>query len=164
MQIKSQLTNRAGQVLEVIYNDVDSSRELKGKTVSGVHGFCFYDNKLVIVFAKNKGYWTPPGGGVEPGESVEQALIREVKEETNMHVISQHLIGYQDIFEPAGTITQTRSVCIVEPIALFKNDPDGEITEIKLIDPLDFKKYFDWGIVGEQLMKRALHIKETLLK
>lgn len=31
-------------------------------------------------------YWTLPGGGVESGESFEQAVIREVFEETHLHV------------------------------------------------------------------------------
>ncbi len=31
-----------------------------------------------------KGYWAPPGGYVEYDESVEEALVREIKEETNL--------------------------------------------------------------------------------
>ena len=35
-------------------------------------------------------------------------------------------------------------------------DPDGDITELKLIDPADYKKYFDWGKIGDHIMQRAL--------
>ena len=31
-------------------------------------------------------YWTFPGGGVEEGETLEQAVVREVKEETGLDV------------------------------------------------------------------------------
>lgn len=31
----------------------------------------------------------------------------------------------------------------------------GERTEIKLIDPRNYQKYFDWGKVGERLVERA---------
>lgn len=31
-------------------------------------------------------YWCMPGGGVEPGESPEQAAVRELKEETNLDI------------------------------------------------------------------------------
>lgn len=144
----------------MVYRDADSLAELGGRNVSGVHAFCFYRNKMVVVFSEKKGYWTPPGGAVEAGESVEEAVAREVREETNMRVVRERLIGYQDVFEPTKVVTQTRHFCIVEPIGKFERDPDGDITEIKLIDPREYKKYFDWGKVGERLVERALEIKK----
>ncbi|MFA6405446.1 MAG: NUDIX hydrolase [Candidatus Paceibacterota bacterium] len=159
MEIKSQLTNRSGQKLDIIYYEgVDPNKNLEGKILSGVHGFCFYNGKLVIVYAENKKYWTPPGGAIEPGETYEQAVIREVLEETNMKVLHQELIGYQDIYEPNRTIRQTRSFCIVEPYGEFTGDPDGDITEIKLIDPKDLKQYIDWKEIGDRILERAVEM------
>ncbi len=147
----------------VTYRDFDTIEELGDRKVSGVHAYCFYDNKLVIVYAKKKDMWTPPGGGVDGNETPLEAVIREVKEETNMRVIKHAFIGYQDINEPGNFITQTRSVCIVEPYGDFAADPDdGEITEIKLIDPNDYKKYFDWKEIGDHVMKRALELLPKL--
>lgn len=162
MEIKSTLTNRSGQVLDVIYRDIESEKDLGDKKISGVHAYCFYKDKLVVVYAENKGYWTPAGGGVEEGESARDAVTREVKEETNMRVLKQRFIGYQDIFEPERVISQTRSVCLVEPYGPFVSDPDGDITKIELIDPKDYKQYFDWGIVGDHIMQRALQIKAIM--
>jgi len=162
MEIHSKLTSRTGQKLAVQYRDIDTVRELGGRNVHGVHAYCFCDDKLVIVYADAKGYWTPPGGGVEAGESPSEAVMREVKEETNMRVLKQLLIGFQDIFEPEKINTQTRSVCLVEPFGPFVSDPDGDITEVKLIPPQDYKKYFDWGEIGDRLMLRALEAKERL--
>jgi len=146
----------------VIYHDIKSLAELNGKKVDSVSAFCFYGDKLVVVFSEKKGYWTPPGGAVEKGESIEDAVIREVKEETNMRVIKQKLIGYQDVFEPKEIVTQTRSVCFVEPIGKFENDPDGDVTKIKLIEPSDYKKYFDWGAIGDRIMDQALEFSRGL--
>ena len=140
----------------------DPLKDLGDKILQGVHAFCFYRGKMVVVYAERKKYWTPPGGSIEPGETFEEAVIREVKEETNMRVLKQKLIGYQDVFEPNRIVRQTRSVCIVEPIGEFVSDPDEDITEIKLIDPKDYKQYFDWGSAGDQFMERALILKEKL--
>lgn len=162
MEIKTILTNRSGQVLNVAYRDIDSELDLKDKKISGVHAYCFYKDKLVIVYAESKGYWTPPGGGVEEGETARDAVRREIKEETNMKVLKQRFIGYQDISEPKGVVSHIRSVCIVEPYGDFTADIDGEVTEIKLIDPKEYKKYFDWGVVGDRLMQRALELKTQM--
>jgi len=162
MQINSTITNRSGQEFKLIYTDIESEKELGNRNVKCVHAYCFYKDKLVLVYASGKKCWTPPGGGVEEGETPRQAVIREVKEETNMNVLYQCFIGCQDIFEPEGVVSQTRSVCIVEPYGPFLSDPDGDITKIELIDPKEYKKYFDWGVVGERLMERALKAKAAM--
>jgi 8-oxo-dGTP diphosphatase len=54
------------------------------------------DGRLVLVQRKSppfKGWWALPGGGVEVGETVEEACIREVREETGLQVQLQQLVG-----------------------------------------------------------------------
>lgn len=162
MEIKSFLINSSGQKFNLIYREDDPLKDLEGKMLKAVHAFCFHGDKLVVVYADKKGYWAPPGGGIESGETYEEAVIREVKEETNMKVLSQKFIGYQDVYEPDRIVRQTRSMCIVEPYGPFISDPDGDVTKIKLVDPTDYKKYFDWGEVGDRVMERALLLLETL--
>lgn len=167
MEIKSTLTNRSGQILDVVYKEADPLIGLEGKKLQGVHAYCFCGGRMVIVYANNKGYWTPPGGGIEEGESVEEAVIREVKEETNMKVLRQEFIGYQDIYQQDiygnnQIVRQTRSFCETEPFGDFVSDPDGDITKIKLIDPKDYKKYFDWGEIGDRVMGQAMLILKRL--
>ena len=163
MEIQSTLTNRSGQALNVTYKDIESELDFKDKEISGVHAYCFYKDKLVVVYSDSKGYWTPPGGGVEIGESARAAVTREVKEETNMKVLKQRFVGLQEISESGKIVTQTRSVCIVEPYGPFVQDPDDrEITKMELIDPKDYKQYFDWGEIGDHVMERVLQIKTQM--
>jgi 8-oxo-dGTP diphosphatase len=46
-----------------------------------VYSIAFVGDKFVMVFNPKRNGWEMPGGKVEPGESPEQAAVREVKEE-----------------------------------------------------------------------------------
>jgi 8-oxo-dGTP diphosphatase len=57
--------------------------------IIGVGAVIIKDGKILLEKRKNepgKGKWSIPGGLVELGESVEQTVIREVKEETGLEV------------------------------------------------------------------------------
>lgn len=57
--------------------------------IVGVGAVIICDGKILLEKRKNdpgKGKWSIPGGLVELGESVEQTVIREVKEETGLDV------------------------------------------------------------------------------
>lgn len=156
MYIESTIKTRALGVISVVYEDAEAIQDLGVRTIKAVHMYCFYRGKLVVVWAEDKQYWTLPGGGIEEGETIEEAVIREVEEESNMKVLKQVLLGVQDIFEGENIVSQTRSLCIVEPHGPFISDPDGDITQIKLVDPSDLKQYVDWGEIGDHLLERAL--------
>ena len=47
----------------------------------------------------NKGSWAIPGGKVEYGETLKEALIREMKEELNIEVQPKDLIGVVEIIK-----------------------------------------------------------------
>ena len=163
MEIKSQLEHK-GIIYNFTYHDGVPEVETDPNMMDGVHSFSFYNDKFVIVGHGNN-EWTPPGGGIEKGETYEEASIREIKEESNMKVLRQECIGYQDIKTPGQDRIQRqfRMLAIVEPYGDFESDPDGDISEIKLIDPKDYKQYFDWGEIGDRLMERAMEIKEKYI-
>ncbi|MCF7865095.1 MAG: NUDIX hydrolase [Candidatus Pacebacteria bacterium] len=172
MNLTTTFVKITGESVRVEYQEgnVNSPREnLEGKILQGVHAFCILKSsnpethgKLILVHHPKHG-WMPAGGGIDDEESYEEAIIREVKEETNMKVLHQELIGFQDIYELARTVRQVRSFCIVEPYGTFEADPDGEIQEIKLIDSSEYKQYFDWGLVGDRIMKRVNEMSESFL-
>lgn len=51
------------------------------------------EGRLLLVRRADNGHWCLPGGGVDSGERVVEALVREVEEETGIHVKPVNLIG-----------------------------------------------------------------------
>lgn len=62
------------------------------------------DDHLLLVQRANppgRGLWSLPGGRVERGESLYDALVREVHEETGLDVVCGPLVGWVEHIETA---------------------------------------------------------------
>ena len=69
------------------------------RPIVGVGAIIVHEGKILLEKRKSapgKGKWSVPGGLVELGESIEQAVIREVKEETGLEVEEPRLIDVVD--------------------------------------------------------------------
>ena len=67
-------------------NTPKHSVSVAGIVVSG-------ENKILTVQRRDNGHWEPPGGVLELGETFEEGVLREVFEETGMHVRVVNLSG-----------------------------------------------------------------------
>jgi len=52
-----------------------------------VAGYVFNEDKVLLIHHKSSGLWLPPGGHIDPDENSDDALIRELKEETGLDII-----------------------------------------------------------------------------
>ena len=91
----------------------DSSFLPPRKLVTQASGICFTDDGLIVLVTGDGKSWGLPGGHPENGETIEEAFIREVKEEACATVTSLVYIGttqeVNDPGYPAGPVTyQTR--------------------------------------------------------
>lgn len=146
------------------YSDADSFDDLDLSKCRQTYGVCFYGEKIIIGYGGAKKNWGLIGGTIEKGETLEQTLRREIQEESNMEIISFLPIGVQKVTDTRDKsfFYQLRYVCVVEPYGPFITDPAGSITEIKFIDPEEYKQYFDWGSIGDRIMTRALELRPIL--
>jgi 8-oxo-dGTP diphosphatase len=81
------------------------SRTYPTRPYLAVSAAIFRDGRVLIVRRGKPahGVYTLPGGGVELGETLEQAVIREVREETGLDIEPLELAGYrQMIVRDAG--------------------------------------------------------------
>lgn len=71
----------------------------KGRIRLGCSAVIFDDAREKVLLTKraDNGLWCLPSGGVDPGERVEETILREVWEETGLQVRVRRLIGvYSD--------------------------------------------------------------------
>lgn len=96
----------------------------------------FRDGKILLVRRARepaKGVYTFPGGRVEFGESLHEALAREVREETGLQIEIVGLIGYREALPPR---TGSHGHFVVLPFAAR-----WVANEIALNDELDDAKW-----------------------
>jgi len=58
------------------------------------------DDRLLLVRRAqppSAGFWSVPGGRVEPGETLAQAVVRELAEETGLEGVCGSLLGWSEI-------------------------------------------------------------------
>jgi 8-oxo-dGTP diphosphatase len=69
-------------------------KKYTGRTATAI--IPFPEENIVLIKRNTKpfvGYWALPGGRMDPGETIEETVLRECKEETGLDVAVVHKIG-----------------------------------------------------------------------
>ena len=108
------------------------------------------EGNLVLIKRKYppyKGYFALPGGAVEKGETPKKALIREIKEETNLDIAIRDKVGVYDEpgRDPRGNVHSTAYKCkIIGGKEKMKSGDDSEdVISISLKELRKLKLAFD---------------------
>ena len=66
-------------------------------------GICIHNQQLLLVnhkYVTETDFWSPPGGGIEFGESASACLVREFKEETGLDIRVDHFLFTCEFIKP----------------------------------------------------------------
>jgi 8-oxo-dGTP diphosphatase len=114
------------------------------------------DGKVLIIWegdAPYHGCWVIPGGYVQMDETVEQATIREIREELGVEVALQGFVGVYDDFMEDMDNTPIHNVLIAFKAEILGGELNvtSEATEYAWISPKNVLK-----LSMPQVMKRIL--------
>lgn len=97
---------------------------------------------ILLERRRDCGWWGLPGGRVEPGESLVDAAVREVREETGLAVEVTHLIGvYSDprgrivTYPDNGDVVQLIDVVVGARVLSGNLICSHESEEVRFFDP-----------------------------
>lgn len=130
--------------------------------VTQVQAVCFAENSNEVVIYKDKdGNFGLPGGSVEEGESLEEALRREIKEEVACKLLNFGPLLYVQSYKEGDENEkekygyQVRYWGNVKPLEEKVNDPAGKSIKRIITTPEKALKKLNWGEKAEIYFKRA---------
>jgi 8-oxo-dGTP diphosphatase len=108
----------------------------KMKRVDVVYALIHNKSEGKVLMVKNVGSaWTLPGGAVEPGETLIEAVVREAKEETGLDIQAGHVVAVNEKFRPEKNAHAIFFTFIGKVIGgKLEIKDDSEISEIKWVD------------------------------
>ncbi|MEI8300455.1 MAG: NUDIX hydrolase [Chlamydiota bacterium] len=129
------------------------------KKHQSVAGIIFKDNEVLLIQRRDIPVWVLPGGGVEPEESLAQATIREVLEETGYHVKILRKVAE---FHPKNRLTKLTHLyeCVILSGSPHLGDEtlDIQFFPITALPKLMPPPYHEW------IHDASLRLKKPLIK
>jgi ADP-ribose pyrophosphatase YjhB (NUDIX family) len=104
------------------------------------------DGRILLILRTDNGYWSIPGGGVKPGETIKEAAVREVGEETGIECEVTGLIGiYSNPNHVAaydnGEVRQEFSICFTTRMLGGSKRTSSESADVRFVPSGDLPGY-----------------------
>ncbi|MGV8169595.1 MAG: NUDIX hydrolase [Candidatus Nanoarchaeia archaeon] len=97
-----------------------------------------------------KDFWIIPGGGVEFGEKIEDAAVREIKEETNLDVEITRFIGFNEVINVPGKYHSVIFFFLAKPvhteISASEDISKAEFFTLEEIKKLNILPSVEWAL------------------
>ena len=100
------------------------------------------EGRILLQRRSDNGCWALPGGAMEVGECIAEAIAREVQEETGIDVAPERIVGvYTDpghVFAfDDGEVRQQFSICFACRLVGGEIRPSDESTDVRFFAPAD---------------------------
>ena len=125
--------------------------------ITQVSAVCFTADDKILMISKDGTRWNIPGGHPEDGESLEDALRREVWEEACCKIAKPTLLGWQRVQDlQDGSIHYQMRYCCQAQIMPF--NPQHEVNYRKFVNSDNFLKTLEYGYssIAKALLKLSL--------
>lgn len=104
--------------------------------------------KILLEKRRDSGMWGLPGGGIEPGENVIGAAVREAKEETGLNIQTGDIVGvYSEpgegrvvTYEDNGDIRHLVDIVLAAEIISGEIEMSEESLDLRFFHPDDFPR------------------------
>ncbi len=131
----------------------------------GVGGAVVQDGRLLMVrraSRRGRGNWQVPGGFIEPDETIEEAVIREVCEESNVTAEVQGVLGLRNRYDP-DVGNSMYVVMLLRPVNGEPKPDEKEVDRAGYFTLDEIKALDQVPAINLQIAERALAPDQRLL-
>jgi len=124
-----------------------SRREYPERPVIGVGGVVIQNGRALLIRRGKEplsGQWSLPGGTLELGETINEGVCRELREETGLEVRVLELIEvFERIFRDSSNRPQYHFVILdyLCEAAAGTPRPGGDVTDVAFVAPEELNRY-----------------------
>jgi ADP-ribose pyrophosphatase YjhB (NUDIX family) len=131
----------------------------------GVGGAVVHEGRILLVrraSRRGRGNWQVPGGFIEPDETVEQAVLREVAEESGVTAEVEGILGLRNRYDP-DVGNSLYIVMLLRPLS-GEPKPDGkEVDRAQYFTLEEIRALDQVPAINLEVAQRALAVDRRLL-
>jgi len=131
----------------------------------GVGGAVVHEDRLLLVrraSRRGRGNWQVPGGFIEPNETIEQAVIREVMEESGVKTEVRGVLGIRNRYDP-DVDNSLYVVLLLNPLDINPKPDNHEVDRAGFFSLEEIRGLEQIPAINLEIAERALSTDRRIL-